>query len=67
MQNIDYICVIEYLIKKQNMEYEKFIHTKTKSVIDSGFDCNDFNPLLFPWQKTAVQIALKKGRKQSRE
>lgn len=44
------------------MEYEKFIKSKTKEFINSGFDCFEFNPLLFEWQKNAVQIALKKGR-----
>lgn len=44
------------------MEYQKFIKTKQKSHIESGFDVTELNDLLFDWQKKAVSIALKKGR-----
>ena len=44
------------------MEYQKFIKTKQKSHIESGFEVTELNDLLFNWQKKAVSIALKKGR-----
>lgn len=44
------------------MEYQKFIKTKQKSHIESGFEVTELNDLLFDWQKKAVSIALKKGR-----
>ncbi len=46
------------------ISYTEFIESKTKKVIDTGFDIKleDLNPMLFDWQKTAVQITLKKGR-----
>ena len=48
--------------KDSSMEYQKFIKTKQKSHIESGFDVTELNDLLFDWQKKAVSIALKKGR-----
>lgn len=44
------------------MEYQKFIKTKQKNHIESGFEVTELNDLLFDWQKKAVSIALKKGR-----
>jgi len=45
-------------------EYEKFLETKKKSFIESGFDIelDQLNSSLFDFQKYIVQIALKKGR-----
>ena len=48
--------------KDSSMEYQKFIKTKQKSHIESGFEVTELNDLLFDWQKKAVSIALKKGR-----
>lgn len=51
------------ITKKDNsMEYQKFIKTKQKNHIESGFEVTELNDLLFDWQKKAVSIALKKGR-----
>lgn len=46
------------------MEYEKFLETKKKSFIESGFevDENSLNEYLFDFQKYAVKTALFKGR-----
>ena len=44
--------------------YEKFLAQKERMKIESGFhvDLNDLNSKLFPFQKYAVQLALKKGK-----
>ena len=46
------------------MDYQKFLKTKEKSHISSGFDIDQkqLNKNLFDFQKYTVQIALKKGR-----
>lgn len=46
------------------MEYEKFLETKKKSFIESGFDIDEkkLNKNLFDFQKFAVKTALRKGR-----
>ena len=46
------------------MNYFKFLETKKKSFIESGFEINEneLNENLFDFQKNAVSIALKKGR-----
>lgn len=46
------------------MEYEKFLETKKKTFIDSGFEVDekDLHESLFDFQKYAVNIALRKGR-----
>lgn len=44
------------------MEYEKFIETKIKKHISSGFKATKLNDLLFDWQKNILNIALSKGR-----
>lgn len=46
------------------MEYNKFLETKRKSFIDSGFEVNEkkLNPLLKDFQKFGVQVALRKGK-----
>ena len=44
------------------MKYEDFLSQKIKTRKDSGFDCDDFNSALFPFQKFIVQRALKAGR-----
>jgi DNA modification methylase len=46
------------------MKYEKFLATKKKSFIESGFelDENQLNKNLFDFQKFAISTALKKGR-----
>lgn len=45
-------------------EYQKFLETKKKTFISSGFDVEleDLNYNLFDFQKYVVKIALKKGR-----
>lgn len=44
--------------------YDEFLKTKEKTFISSGFkiDESDLNPMLFPFQKYAVKVALEKGR-----
>jgi superfamily II DNA or RNA helicase len=44
------------------MKYKNFINSKKKIHIESGFDSESLNDLLFDWQKKTVSIALKKGR-----
>jgi len=46
------------------MDYQKFLKTKEKSHISSGFDIDEkqLNKNLFDFQKFTVKIALKKGR-----
>jgi superfamily II DNA or RNA helicase len=44
------------------MIYEKFLETKKIKTVSSGFDCDNFNPMLFDWQKDIVKWSLKKGR-----
>jgi len=46
------------------MDYQKFLKTKEKSHISSGFDIDEkqLNKSLFDFQKYTVKIALKKGR-----
>ena len=43
-------------------DYSRFIESKVKSHIESGFDQQELNSNLFDWQKYAVRVALKKGR-----
>ena len=45
-------------------DYEKFLETKKKTFISSGFDINEneLNNNLFDFQKYAVKVALNKGR-----
>lgn len=45
-------------------DYNEFLKTKEKTFISSGFDVNEdeLNPMLFPFQKYAVKVALEKGR-----
>jgi hypothetical protein len=42
--------------------YIEFLSKKKKSIRESGFECNDFNPLLFDFQKFIVGRALKAGK-----
>jgi hypothetical protein len=42
--------------------YLDFLAQKQKRFIDSGFDCDSLNKILFPFQEYIVRIALKKGR-----
>src|SRR4030067_628654 len=46
------------------MNYQEFLETKHKSIIDSGFDVSDehLNPSMFPFQKFITKRALKKGK-----
>ncbi len=44
------------------MNYKEFLATKKIKTISTGFECDDFNPMLFDWQKDIVKWALKKGR-----
>jgi reverse gyrase len=45
-------------------DYNKFLETKRKSFIDSGFDIDEskLNKNLFDFQKFAVKTALRKGK-----
>lgn len=47
-----------------SITYEKFLAQKERIKIESGFhvELSDLNPKLFPFQKYAVQLALKKGK-----
>ena len=44
--------------------YDDFLKTKEKTFISSGFEIDEsaLNPMLFPFQKYAVKVALEKGR-----
>jgi DNA modification methylase/superfamily II DNA or RNA helicase len=44
--------------------YKDFLKSKLKVFIESGFDIDEseLNPLMFPFQKFIVKLALKKGR-----
>jgi DNA modification methylase len=46
------------------MEYNKFLETKRKTFLESGFEINesDLNPLLKDFQKFGIKTALFKGR-----
>jgi len=44
------------------MEYTEFLETKQKSIIKSGFDIDNLNKHLFPFQKFIVKKALKQGK-----
>lgn len=44
------------------MKYEDFLQTKKKGFISSGFNPDELNKNLFPFQKHIVEIALRKGR-----
>ncbi len=44
------------------MNYEEFLKNKTKSIITSGFKCDDINDKLFEFQKHIVKMALQKGK-----
>jgi DNA modification methylase len=45
-------------------DYKDFLKTKEKTFISSGFEISEqqLNPMLFPFQKYAVKVALEKGR-----
>jgi DNA modification methylase len=45
-------------------EYKKFLETKRKTFIESGFDLDEseLNPMLKDFQKYGVKVALKKGK-----
>ena len=43
-------------------EYQKFLESKQKTHVLSGFDCEDFNSHLFDFQKFIVKRALKAGK-----
>ena len=47
------------------MTYKEFLHTKIELAPDSGFEISleDLNPALMPHQKTAVQWALRGGKR----
>lgn len=47
-----------------NKDYQKFLESKVKKHIESGFniDLNNLNTKLFDFQKYCVKLALKKGR-----
>jgi hypothetical protein len=44
------------------MEYLEFLESKKSRFLESGFDCELLNPLLFDFQKRCVTKALKKAR-----
>jgi hypothetical protein len=44
------------------MNYQEFLNKKQISVQPSGFEVNNFNPILFDFQKYAVHKALLAGR-----
>lgn len=44
------------------MDYSKFIESKKRAVINSGFDCEPSNGYLFDFQRAIVKWALKKGK-----
>lgn len=46
------------------MEYKKFLKTKQRSIIQSGFEIeeNELNPMLFDFQKFTIKRALKAGK-----
>jgi len=55
---------LDPLKKQKNMEYKKFLETKKKQHISSGFKIDEIelNSNLFDFQKHIVKIALQKGR-----
>ena len=44
------------------MNYQEFLKTKQKEHIQSGFDAENLNPNLFPFQQFIVKRALKAGK-----
>lgn len=44
------------------MDYKDFLETKQKNHVLSGFDCDELNTHLFPFQKFIVKRALKAGK-----
>ena len=44
------------------MDYNEFLQTKQKSIIQSGFEATDLNTMLFPFQEFIVKRALKAGK-----
>ena len=44
------------------MEYKDFLESKQKNHVLSGFDCEELNTHLFPFQKFIVKRALKAGK-----
>jgi DNA modification methylase len=47
---------------KSEKSYLEFLTEKTKRSVDSGFDANNINELMFPFQEHITKKALKKGR-----
>lgn len=48
--------------KDEDMNYTDFLLTKQKPVIESGFEVNNLNDRLFPFQRHIVKWALKRGK-----
>ena len=44
------------------MNYEDFLKTKQRSIVQSGFESNELNTNLFPFQEFIVKRALKAGK-----
>lgn len=44
------------------MNYEDFLKTKQRSIVHSGFEANELNKNLFPFQEFIVKRALKAGK-----
>lgn len=44
------------------MNYIDFLQSKQIKSYSSGFDCSDFNPMLFEWQKKISRWGLRKGK-----
>lgn len=45
-----------------NNNYTEFLNKKKKIILSNGFDCDQLNDILFPFQKHIVKKALYKGR-----
>jgi superfamily II DNA or RNA helicase len=53
-----------FFIQKTMNDYQKFLETKKKTFLESGFEINEseLNNNLFDFQKYTVKTALAKGR-----
>ena len=49
-------------VKGVEMNYIDFLKSKQISCDSSGFDCSEFNSMLFDWQKDVTRWGLKKGK-----
>ena len=44
------------------MEYNDFLKGKESSINASGFECDDLNPMLYPFQADITRWSLKLGK-----